>query len=169
MSQATLRAPNDGTRWQCLEKASGVDIDIFWNRGHGARVRHSVNQSIPNNTVTTLTFDTEDFDTDGFHSPALPTRLTVPVVGIYHITASVSWPSNAAGLRAMVILLNGATTLMRDQRAPFAAENFNMGETTVELAAGDFVEVTVIQTSGGALNTSAQANYAPRLEMTLVR
>jgi hypothetical protein len=34
----------------------------------GVRVRKSANQSIPNNTETVLTFDTETFDTDAYHS-----------------------------------------------------------------------------------------------------
>lgn len=46
----------------------------------GATVYHSANQTVPTNSQTTLTWDTEHFNTDGVHSISVnPSRLNVPV------------------------------------------------------------------------------------------
>lgn len=46
-------------------------------------------QSIPDNTITALSFGSENFDTHGFHSTSVnPTRITPNVPGIYRVTGT---------------------------------------------------------------------------------
>lgn len=49
------------------------------------RLFHSVNQNLVDNTDTTLTFDTEVFDTDSMYSAGSPTLITFTTAGLYLI------------------------------------------------------------------------------------
>ena len=60
--------------------------------------------------VTNLTFDTERYDTDNFHSTVSNTdRLTVPKAGKYLLYAGFRFAVNGTGYRQIFIRLNGAT------------------------------------------------------------
>lgn len=149
---------------------AGVETGPFGAGGSGAsfkgaRVRHSVAQSIPNATITALAFDSERYDTDGFHDPATNnSRLTIPAGegGTYFLAGAVGFVSNATGERQFRFLLNGTTllTVLEIQASSVGPVYFPLA-TEYELAAGDYVELVVYQNSGGALNVPANANYTP--------
>lgn len=138
--------------------------------GITAQVYNSANISIANNTVTALTFDSERANTNGMHSVSVNTgRLTVVTAGNYTITGNVSFAANATGIRVVTIRANGTTDL-----AKIVAQAVTTGDVTVlpvsktvSLGVGEYVELTVFQTSGGNLNVLASANYSP--EFTAVR
>lgn len=114
--------------------------------------------SIPNATTTIITFNSETYDTDAMHSTVSNTgRLTAPVAGKYHITGRLAFAANGTGTRQLFIRLNGTTTLDEDVvQAPNAANICSLFcSVDYPLAAADFVELCVTQTSGGALNTSS--------------
>lgn len=76
----------------------------------GCRVGHSVAQNLNNGSVTQLDFDTEIYDTDGFHAGGTPSRLTIPsgLDGYYEVYASSGITASTNGsFRAIRILLNG--------------------------------------------------------------
>jgi len=86
------------TAYTCVDATSGAAV---WLKigdslaGIRARVTNSSNISIPDNTNTTLTFNTETFDNGGFHSTSVNTeRLTIPVDGVYLIGCNVSFVIN---------------------------------------------------------------------------
>lgn len=135
-----------------------------------ARVTNSVAQaamSVP--TVNVLTFDSERFDTAGLHdSSANPTRLTAPIAGLYVVTANVSWDSMSnVGARELALRRNGTDIVARDVVAPSPAPNTTEQTltTVASLAAGDFVEVTLRQNSGGPLPVNAFAQHSPEFSM----
>lgn len=138
-----------------------------------AKMRNSVGQSIPNNTSTALTWDTEDFDTVGGHSTVTATSRYVcqtGYAGYYVVRAAAAWASSATGLRDIWIAVNGTETpgSMITVEAPPAGVWSQMTETTVLLAVGDYVEAVVLQTSGGALSTDtggASSARQSRLEI----
>lgn len=115
----------------------------------------SSNPSIANNTVTYLTFDSEDHDTDTMHSTVSNTgRLTATTAGVYLIVASANWKdAAAAGLRAVGISRNAArTNLAYVQTVGTAGQTtYQQAVIVYPLNAGDYVEMWVQQNSGGAL------------------
>jgi hypothetical protein len=130
------------------------------------RVFNSAAISITNNTLTALTFDSERYDKgSGSHSTSSNTgRLTVPTScgGVYHIFGSVEFASNAAGYRWLYLRVNGTTTIAGLAVPPVSGAATPMViSTSYSLAAADYVELLVLQTSGGALNAAATANYSP--------
>ena len=63
------------------------------------RVTNSLAISISNNTITLLTFDTEDYDTNSMHSTATnPGRLTCKTAGKFHIGAQCLFGTNGTGV-----------------------------------------------------------------------
>lgn len=131
-----------------------------------ARVFNSANiTGIGSGSRVALTFNSERYDSGGLHSAG---RLTAPVAGVYTIGACVQFAANATGKRQLELQLNGSTLIEIDGRAAIGG-----GEPTIchvgtdyQLAAGDYVEVTVVQTSGGALNIEAATAYSPEFWMT---
>ncbi|MGE5281856.1 MAG: hypothetical protein ACM3N0_05970 [Chloroflexota bacterium] len=133
-------------------------------------VTNSAQQSIANVTVTHVSFDTETFDTAELHSASQPTRLTAPIDGIYEVSATVIFPSNATGTRSLELMLNEATTNpiagMRVQANGASDLTELTASGLVELSAGEFVQVSVLQSSGNSLNVlGATQNAKPRFSM----
>ena len=130
----------------------------------GAHVNSSATISVPNGgaTWTSITFDTEDYDTDNYHSTSSNTsRLTAVKAGYHAFGGSFSYTSNSTGARFIRLQINGSTLL-----DSFAGNALNGFETPVavagqyRLAVGDFVEIQGYQNSGGALTVSV-TNYRP--------
>ena len=72
----------------------------------GARVYNNANISIPDSTVTALTFNSERWDTDSIHSTVSNTsRLTAQTASKYDIKGNIKWASNSTGTRLIIINL----------------------------------------------------------------
>lgn len=151
-----------GTTW--APQASIVKLDSGRvGTGVGASCHNNaVAQSIPNSTWTGLTWTTEVSDTDGFHSTSVNTsRFTVPagMGGKYLVSGNCALSTaSATGARSMSILKNGTTFYGINGFHPQTTVGEQYGATSaiLDLVPGDYVEVAVYQTSGGALNTTAQ-------------
>lgn len=135
------------------------------------RVYNSANISIPNDTVTALTFDSERFDTDTMHSTSTNTgRITFTTAGKYLVGCNIAFAADADGRRLVEIVLNGTTVIATHQQGPVATT----GEATISLgtlysfAAADYATVRVYQNGGAALNVTASANYSPEFWATWV-
>ena len=130
----------------------------------GARVYNSGDiANIVTATITTLTFDSERYDTDTIHSTSSNTsRLTATTAGKYLIWGSATWaftPVNGA----IYLWLNGTTYIARHQPA---VDYRTMNVSTVwDMAAGDYVELRVEQNSGGNVSISAISAYSPEFGM----
>jgi len=126
----------------------------------GCRVYASSAQTISNATDTKLAFANETFDTDSFHSNVTNnTRITIPagLGGYYRVTANSGFLSNASGRRIMAIALNGTNVSQVETTANASAEPAASLTDIYSLAAADYLEINVYQTSGGNLNTSGAA------------
>ena len=120
----------------------------------------TVAQSIANASFVTITWDAEDFDTDAVHDNATNnSRLTAPVVGKYHVYATLLFEQNATGRRVSRLVKNGGTVIGRgnDLAATDLVRRGVVGVWTVSLAAADYVEVQWYQDSGGALEVLGNA------------
>lgn len=88
----------------------GLEATNFY-QAEGASVYHSLDQSVAHITPTTLTWDSEAYDTNDIHSTVTnPSRLTVRTAGKYLVWATVVWEANGAGDRNIEIKKNGQTT-----------------------------------------------------------
>lgn len=124
----------------------------------GCRLHKTDNQNINNGAWTAVEWNVEDWDPFGMHEGVTnPERVTVAVPGRYEVKALTPWEDNTTGSRGIAIYKNGAfyTGLQR-----FDNQN-NMGFLTefvvhfsdeIELAANDYLEIRVYQTSGAGLN-----------------
>lgn len=126
----------------------------------GVRVKKTADQTINNTTWTSLTWDSEDFDTaDGasstYHSTSANTdRLTVPsgLDGYYQVQVNLIWDTNTTGVRSLRILLNGSTNIAVARVSAVSGGSYGTGMfsgTLYNLAAGDYVTCEVHQDSGG--------------------
>ena len=119
--------------------------------------KSSSDQTIANNTYTNLVFDAEVFDTNGFHSDSVNnTRFTVPSgkAGYYSLVCNFEWASNGTGERRIRFRLNGTSTLCNYAIAAMSGVGTGMAVSyvTSSLSVGDYIEVNVLQTSGGNLD-----------------
>jgi hypothetical protein len=123
-----------------------------------ARVFNSADVTVPQlkpSEWTTLTFDSERWDTANLHETATNSgRLKAPVAGKYYIFANITWESPiGSGIWGLRLQLNGKTVIA-EQTLPNTAAPFRISMavgTLYGLAAGDYVEVQVFQDSGNPL------------------
>jgi hypothetical protein len=83
-------------------------------------------------------------------------RITVPLDGWYSFTGWVSFAANATGVRGVKIRQGGSTALAfhRVPAAGAGTTELTVVSGPVSLSATNYVELTVEQTSGGALNAT---------------
>lgn len=125
------------------------------------RVTNSAVQSIPNSTLTALTFDTETFDSgtpsNNMHDTGSNTsRLTCRVAGLYQITGLVEFATSATGVRIAALKLNGTISLPGGTvsvQSSSGTPSITQITTSYRLAVSDYIELIVWQNSGGSLNT----------------
>lgn len=114
-------------------------------------------QSISNATATAITFNSEVFDSDGFHDNSTNnSRITIPSgkAGKYLITTQVSFAANASGARIIKLYKNGSEFMLPQVVDPAPATDFTVlnSTTLVNATVGDYYEIFAEQTSGGNLN-----------------
>jgi hypothetical protein len=112
-------------------------------------------QSLTNNVQAVITWDSENFDTNGFHSTSSNTgRITIPTgyAGKYFINSSGFFDTSATGSRRIGLQLNGAN--IRFCQAPATTQGASgvAVSTFVNLAEGDYLQVVAFQNSGSSLN-----------------
>jgi hypothetical protein len=130
-------------------------------------------QTIPDSVATTIALGSEaavdgGFDTAGMHDNAVNnSRLTAPVDGVYLLGAEVAWGSNSVGLRQISIVSPAlGQPVASDRREPVGVNTvFQSVSGVAQLAAGDYVELQVLQTSGGSRSSVADGFEFPFLSM----
>lgn len=134
-----------------------------WGTPPGARVYNDAAESIPNLTATALTFDQERYNNGAMHSTGTkPSRLTASQSGVYMLTGHAQFANNATGYRSIQIWLNASTIIAQHDFLSLINQAQNMSIATLwHLSATDYVELRVVQTSGGALNIVAAADSSP--------
>lgn len=141
-----------------------------WSR-HSVRLTNSANQSISDATDTAVTFDTDTYDFDDIHSTTTnPSRITMLLAGKYLLTANIDWEDNATGYRQLKLLHNATTAIALTTRVGSATAGANRQTivTEYDFAAGDYLELFVLQTSGGALNVLTNNDFSPVLTAVLI-
>ena len=137
---------------------------VKWASASGASMKgcllvNSGPQSLSDNTATILNFNSETYDTDGFHDNSTNnSRITIPtgLGGKYLIQGMVHLESdNTTGVRKLLLWKNGTGTgtnrLINFFRPGESTQNILISKV-ISLVAGDYVELQGLQTSGGSLN-----------------
>lgn len=149
-----------GTNGQVLTADSAEATGLKWTTPAsgttfaGAYVTNSTNPSIANNTLTTLAFNTETYDTNAYHDNSTNnSRITIPSgkAGYYLVTAGGQWELNSAGRRELYLHKNGSSIAGNEVTANAAAYPTNALSVPVLLAVGDYLEIKLYQSSGGNL------------------
>lgn len=121
----------------------------------GCQATISANVSLANGTNTKISFDTNTFVTDAIHSTSTnPTRFTVPAgkAGYWLVAIQVEWQPNATGNRQIAVYKNGTGFQWNDNAPSPVGPYYTTYFTSImSLAAGDYIEANVYQSSGGAL------------------
>lgn len=130
-----------------------------------ARVRKTTVTSLAHNTTVTVDFDEVQVDPYEMWDSGTPERLHVPRDGYYDIYAHASFAvGGGTGNRVInVVTSQGTPEFVRRAAAPTSNTHINSYVLAWYLEAGDWVELRVSQTSGGAINLNTHPNYSPLL------
>lgn len=126
------------------------------------RMRRTTNLSVANATPTAVPLDTADVDTDSIWVSGTPSRLIAPVDGLYLAGGGGQFAVNATGARMVYLQKSGGTILAMFHG--IGNGTWYVGgavNTPVVMSAGDYIEMYVYQTSGGALNLDTTVSGYP--------
>ena len=149
-----------GTAGQVLQVNSGATAPEWTTPAAGATLvgcslKRSTNLTVSNSTWTTVTYDQENYDTNTFHSTSTDTsRITIPSGkgGKYQILANITWNTSAVGERYLSLLKNGSEVFRTFLGVPTSLGQITSSLATIEaLAVSDYIEIRILQTSGGNL------------------
>jgi hypothetical protein len=136
-----------------------------------ARITATAAQSLTNNTLTKITFNTasatpttDSYDPQTWFDNAND-RIVIGQDGFYNITANVGFATNATSRRLVQIQVNGADRGSVQVTASAASTTLLSVSTNIYLVATDYVEVHALQQSGGALNTVSVTGVYPVLSV----
>lgn len=122
-----------------------------------AKVYAGAAQTCTTGVAANLAMNTEDTDPKLMHDTVTNnSRVKAVTAGRHEVKGSVSWVSNAAGFRQLAIIKNGATVIAVNKIPPVnGSGTVQQVQASVYLAVNDYVELQVVQTSGGNLDTVA--------------
>jgi hypothetical protein len=135
-----------------------TDIEIPAGLGSGVAAKISVkitaNQNAVNNTPKNIAFDVQEYSTgDGFSwSSGDPTKITATESFDCLAVGTVEFDANGSGVRMVDITKNGSTMVSQRQQAASTDQTNVTLSDIFSVAAGDYVQLSVKQNSGGALD-----------------
>lgn len=155
----TTAAPSDGDSL-VYDSASAMWVPGTVADGaafSGVALTKSTGQSATSGTFVTLTWDTEDYDTDSFHSTSTnPSRITIPADGYYDVGVVVEMPIGSVDA-IMRLLKNGADTgIWARQNAPSTnyPPNLALPAGALSLVSGDYLEASVRHSKGSTTDVA---------------
>jgi len=144
----------------CVEPARHLNARAY--------IERSTTQSITSSTPTMVTWSTQTYNYVSVWSGGAATRITVPAgFTEMKLSAFITWASNSTGNRTIKFAKNG-TVLWEGANVRVAAVESAMQAVYgwTDVVAGDYFEIEVTQTSGGALNlVAATSNAHVRVEL----
>jgi hypothetical protein len=148
----------NGSSWSTIAGGGGGATDV------SVRVYNTTDITIANSTSVALPFNSEHFDTDGFHSTSSnTTRLTVPTgkAGKYMIIGNFRFNSDGGGGSSRLCMIvqtkasdSSTVELTRQDITPGGANPHLTTSTLAALSEGDYVELIARQNSGGSIDVA---------------
>jgi hypothetical protein len=124
----------------------------------GASLARSAVQSIPNNLVTTLVWDTVNYDSGGVVGSAPRTQFTVPEGrdGVWVANVAYTQTPTGGARNFLDISLNGTSNW---RQSFIVGEGDSTATMMAQLVSGDYIFVNAYQNSGGAVNATARLAF----------
>ena len=131
----------------------------------------SATQSISNTTVTKLTFNTENFDTNSNYDNATNYRFTPTVAGYYQFSARIATASSAIGITYIYIGKNNDTSIGLNSAAGNNASGITVSTSGILYMNGstDYVEAFTYQSTGGSATMGSTSSGYANFQGALVR
>jgi len=147
-----IGSPNSARQVAMQLSPSGF---IYYKAGTAQAYKTGGTQTLTNATYSAVSFGSEQWDNRSMYNNTYPTRLTAQAAGKYRVEATIAFNGNATGARLINFRKNGNSN---DRYGYQATPTVGAGlltvvssSTTLDLAAGDYVEVYAYQNSGGNL------------------
>lgn len=112
--------------------------------------------SVPANTWTDMTFDSEEWDDAGWHSTSVNTnRITVDFTGRVQVIASYLANTTAGTNIGIRVQKNGVTVARTLYACSSSASELQQGICVAEVpvSSGDYINIQVVQNTGGAVTS----------------
>ncbi len=175
---APAASPAKGSLVTATELANDMNAGVAWLAARPFFSGYQLNaQSIPANTWTAVSIDTEQYDPYLGHSDSVNTSRYYPPVSsnisagfhdYYLATGSVKWASTLTSANAGIAgtRLTGGTVIEGCKLAGASGHNIaTWAADIVEVtAATDYIELTAYQNTAGALSTSNGAGALPWMQ-----
>ena len=181
---ASLGDENERIRYQLArikQKMAGAATPPFWYTAvdsfsagvtfppTAARVEQTAAISVPNNTLTQLTFNSTVYDTAFLVQPL--SLLRAPLTGVYTIGATIGFDNMLVGSQMIATLriTSGATTTDVASSIIYTVDDSAQAitvETVKRLQAGDTLKLMVFQNTGSARQVFV-AFFNPAMWMSL--
>lgn len=148
-----------GLKWAAPAAASFVGVSLTNNAGI----------TLTNATDTKLTWNTENYDTSGFHTGSSG-DIVIPsgLAGKYLITSTLCFDANTTGQRFFQAKVNGTLVASNQDSAGSAAgvpKCWGLNNV-VSLAVGDTITFQAYQSSGGNLLVLFTGGYVTNVQIT---
>lgn len=126
-------------------------------------MQQAVAQSMPDNTMTAITWTTETYDTHGYHDTAVNNTRVTPLLAGYYTVEGAYWSASMTTPVSIdaFIRKNGVTTIpagtktlgVSTTQAMWAGTQIEMNGST------DYFELCGTQDSTGAVNTTVSSRF----------
>jgi len=117
------------------------------------RLTRATNQTLSNNTVTVVAYDTADIDTDSMATTGASAKITANTAGIYQVGYTILWGNTSTvGYRQAWVTIGGSGRYAGSTVYPAGSGNggwFLTGTDILSLSAADTLDVRCVQASGG--------------------
>lgn len=161
----------DTARWTGWNGSSWVPAT---HNVPACRVFQTGAQTVPDGTLTNLTFDSERYDTDSMHSTVSNTsRITFNTAGIYLVTGHIAFVGFDYNSLYIAVMLNGTTLIAANINNDFTDAAMNVYaasiSTAYKFAVNDFVELRIWQNNTvNAARSTVAGNYSPEFSATWI-
>ena len=170
ITSITIAADSSGGASVANGFAAGTHVALYARRKigvaapvqagfRGAYVLKNTQQSIPNGAWTTLTWQQVEYDSDSFWSSGNSSRITIPAgINKVRISAQVMLASSVSQTQ-VIIYKNGSALNGPYMYSPGAGFLTQITSPIMNVAAGDYFEISYLQGSGAAVSTHANVGY----------